>query len=99
MRKIVLICTAGMSTSLLVTKIREAAKEEGYDCDVNAFPQAEAAAAVKDADLVLLGPQIRFQLDKIRSIADCPVEAINMTDYGRMDGEAVLEFAQEVLGD
>ena len=32
MRKVVLLCAAGMSTSLLVNKMRDAAKEEGYDC-------------------------------------------------------------------
>ena len=38
MRKIRLFCAAGMSTSLLVTKMQNYAKEIGYDCDVVAYP-------------------------------------------------------------
>ena len=32
MKKVVLLCTLGMSTSLLVSKMRKAAKELGIDC-------------------------------------------------------------------
>lgn len=99
MRKIVLICAAGMSTSLLVTKMRSAAAEEDYECQIDAYPMGEMNTAVDGADIVLLGPQVRFNLEKVRAAASCPVEPIEMSAYGRMDGEAILEFAQEVLGD
>lgn len=32
MRNIVLFCAAGMSTSLLVNKMKEAAAKENYEC-------------------------------------------------------------------
>ena len=53
----------------------------------------------KDADIILLGPQVSFQVDKIAKEAPCPVEAIKMRDYGTMNGEAVLKAAKKVLGD
>ena len=34
MIKIMLACSAGMSTSLLVTKMQEAAKEKGVECEI-----------------------------------------------------------------
>ena len=36
-KKITLFCSAGMSTSLLVNKMREAAKKNGKDYDINAY--------------------------------------------------------------
>ena len=33
MTKIVLLCAAGMSTSALVRKMKDAAKAEGYECE------------------------------------------------------------------
>ena len=36
MTKIVLLCAAGMSTSALVRKMKDAAKAEGYECDISA---------------------------------------------------------------
>lgn len=35
MTKIVLLCAAGMSTSALVRKMKDAAKAEGYECDIS----------------------------------------------------------------
>lgn len=99
MRKIVLLCSAGMSTSLLVNKMRDAAKKQGYECAIDAYPIRSAATSGKDADIVLLGPQVRFQLRKLSEDLDCPVEAIDPMVYGRMDGEALLKRVKEVLGD
>ncbi len=38
MIKIRLFCNQGMSTSLLVSKMRQAAAEEGLEADIMAFP-------------------------------------------------------------
>ena len=100
MKKIVLLCAAGMSTGMLVVKMKEAAAEMGYDCDINAYAVAEANEVTKDADIVLLGPQIRFQLDNIKKLCpDIPVEAINIQDYGMMNGKNVLKTVKEKIGE
>ena len=99
MRKIVLMCSAGMSTSLLMNKMRDAAKAQGYECTIEADPIRSAAETGKDADIVLLGPQVRFQVDKIAAELTCPVEAIDPRVYGRMDGAALIKRVKEVLGD
>lgn len=82
MKKILLVCNAGMSTSMLVKKMQEAAKKE-----------------ITEADIILLGPQIRYELDNVKKVAGTtPVEAINMMDYGMMNGKKVLEHALSVIG-
>lgn len=100
MRKIVLLCAAGMSTSLLVNKMREAASSEGLEYDINAYPVSQAATEGKDADVILLGPQVRFNLDKVKEqCPGVPVEAIEMTAYGMMNGTAVVARIKEIVGD
>ena len=100
MRKIVLLCAAGMSTSMLVTKMKKAAEELGYECDINAYPVAEAKTRGEDADIVLLGPQVRFNLSKVqKECPNCVVEAIDMAADGTMDGAKVIKHVKEVLGD
>ena len=37
MKKILLCCSAGMSTSLLVTKMKKVAEEKGIDVEINAI--------------------------------------------------------------
>lgn len=95
---IVLLCAAGMSTSVLVRKIQEAAKEIEFDCTVNAYGVSEAKSVVPDADVVLLGPQVRFLLKKVQ--ADFPekqVAVIDMRDYGTMNGLNVINTVKSIL--
>ena len=59
---IMLACAAGMSTSLLVSKMQKAATEKGFDAEIFAVAAAEAQDYVEKqhVDVVLLGPQVRF---------------------------------------
>ena len=100
MRKIILLCAGGMSTSVLVKKMVSVAAEMNYECTIDAYATAEAHSKAADADLILLGPQVRFSIDKIKGqCPGVPVEAIDMRMYGRMDGKGVLEYAKQLLGD
>ena len=100
MKNILLVCTAGMSTSMLVNKMKKAAEESGIEANIEAKSLAEAKKQIAEADIVLLGPQIRYELKNVQKIAgDTPVEAIDMMDYGMMNGKKVLEHALEVIGE
>jgi PTS system cellobiose-specific IIB component len=96
---IYLICNAGMSTSVLVKRMREAATGREIDVNIEAF-SVEILDQVKDqADVVLVGPQIRHMLPQIKSIVGegCPVEMISMSDYGLINGKNVLQRALALL--
>lgn len=100
MKKITLLCAAGMSTSLLVTKMKQAAEKNGWDYEIAAFALAEAPAQVPLADIVLLGPQVRFNEKKLQSqYPDKIIRCIEMRDYGTMNGEAVVKFARKEMGE
>ncbi len=100
MKKILLACAAGMSTSLLVTKMEQAAKAKGEEVQIVAVPVDAFADKVKDYDIALLGPQVKFKKDEFQKIADqygIKVLVINSMDYGLMKGEKVLEDALKEL--
>lgn len=100
MRNIVLLCNMGMSTSLMVSRMKEAAKKQGYECDICAYALQKAEEIIPTADILLVGPQIAFEIERLQSeYPDKRIEAIEMLDYGRMDGEKVLNHVKEVLGD
>ena len=99
MKNIVLFCAAGMSTSLLVSKMQAAAKEMGVDCHIAAYSLNELTAKGADADCILLGPQVRYQKDKVTTaFPDKPVAVIDMRLYGMMKGKEVLEEALKMMG-
>lgn len=81
-------------------KMISTAENEGYECTINAYPIAEASQEGKDADCILIGPQVSYQVAKVKALLpDKPVEAIAMKDYGMMDGAAVLKQAKKLIGD
>ena len=102
MKKIMLVCAAGMSTSLLVTKMEAAAKDAGVECKIFALPFSDAPRVLEEVDCILLGPQVRFQKAQIEKLVadaglDLPIDVINMKDYGMMNGKAVYEFALNLM--
>lgn len=100
MKKILLACSAGMSTSMLVRKMQQAATAMTLDAEINAVSVTEATDRIGDVDVVLLGPQVAFQKDAVLRIAAgrTPVEVIDMRDYGMMNGKKVLEHALTLIG-
>ncbi|MDY2957709.1 PTS sugar transporter subunit IIB [Floccifex sp.] len=100
MKKILLVCNAGMSTSILVKKMQQEAEKQGLDVQVEAKSLTEAKKNFGDTDIILLGPQIRYELNNVKKMAgSIPVEAINMQDYGMMDGKKVLAGALKIIGE
>lgn len=99
MKKILLVCAAGMSTSMLVNKMKESAVKKGIEVDINAMAASEASNVINEVDVVLLGPQVRYQLKSIKDMAKgrIPVKVIDMLSYGKMDGEAVLNDALALI--
>ncbi|ALB44253.1 MULTISPECIES: PTS sugar transporter subunit IIB [Clostridium] len=96
-----LFCAAGMSTSLLVNKMKEAAKNKGIDVDIEAFPESQMDKNIEGVDVALLGPQVGYTLNKAKRICEpkgIPVDVIPMVDYGMMNGQKVLDFALKLAG-
>lgn len=99
---IMLVCNAGMSTSMLVTKMQKAAETQGLDVEIFATAAADATNKLeqKEINTVLLGPQVRFmqkQFEEKLAPLGIPVDVIDMTDYGMMNGEKVLGQAVAMI--
>lgn len=94
-----LVCAAGMSTSLLVNRMKEAAETKGIEFQIEAHPVGQIEKYGEAADVILLGPQVRYELKNVKKMfLDKPVEIINMQDYGTMNGVKVLDTALKLGG-
>lgn len=99
MKKIVLLCNMGMSTGALMTRMRKHAASIGLECTINAYPVSEAVKVAADADCILIGPQIAYQLKQVQEkLPNVPCETIPMKDYGMMDAPKVIEQAKRLMG-
>ena len=100
MRNIVLVCNAGMSTQMLTNAMREAAQAEEYDCTINAYGVSVASKQIEEADIVLVGPQIAFEIPSLKEKYPNKIfMEVDSMDYGLMKGKKVLHQAQRILGD
>ncbi len=101
MRKILLACSSGMSTSLLVTKMEQHAKSIGENAKIWAVGQDKAKNEMANADVVLIGPQMSFlkgELQKEADKYDIRVDVIDMRAYGMADGKKAYEQALSLIG-
>lgn len=99
MKKIMLCCNAGMSTSLLVQKMQADATARNLDVEIEARPLNEAMDKIATADVILLGPQIGYTKGDFEKATDKPVEVIPMVDYGRMNATGINDFALKLMGE
>ena len=100
MLKIRLFCAGGMSTSLLVRKMEEAAAAAGVEVDIRAHGVGSIERRLDETvDVVLIGPQVGYQKAQVKAVTDTlgiPMEVIPMQEDGMVNGKAAFELAQKL---
>ena len=93
MKRILLCCAAGMSSSILVKKMRLAAKEHEIDVVIAAVSGNQVPLYVSKVDVILVAPALVYEFERIKKIAapyKVRVFLIGREDYGQMNGEIIL---------
>ncbi len=100
MKRFYLFCNAGMSTSLLASKMQKTADANKLPIEVKAFSDSQMGDIVNEfnPEVILLGPQVKHLYEKVseRYGQDHLVAVIDSTDHGNMDGERVLKKAMKL---
>lgn len=102
MKYITLICAGGLSTSLLVNKMKAAAAEKNIEVEIHAMASTAFPTYQKPVDVLLLGPQINYLYEEMKREYEpkgIKVAVIDMMDYGMMNGEKVLAMALDLMDD
>ena len=96
--KILLVCSGGMSTSVLMNKMEKYAQEKGISLAVDACGTGNYEDEAKDYDIILLGPQIAYRKAQIAGTVKIPVVPIAPQDYAFGNVENILKGVDKVLG-
>lgn len=94
--KILLACSMGLSTSLLIEKLKEEGVKRGLDLEVDAVTYQVVNQFVDTTDILLLGPQIRYLVKKFRDDYGekiSVIEAMDMSDYALLKADKILDEA------
>lgn len=89
--KIAILCSAGISTSILLKKIQEEVQKEKLSYEIEAYAVCEAVQAGSNCDIILLTPQVRFNLEKIKQLfPKHTIALMAQKDFDQADGKAIL---------
>lgn len=94
--RILLLCSGGWSTGLLVEDMKKYANQDDL---INAKGFDELDEVIDDYDVILLGPQIGFRFNKISETCKEKGKKVAKIDpvlYGRINGQAVYDLAKKL---
>lgn len=95
--KLLLICAAGASTSILMRKLKKYADGKGLDFDVAARSMAEYEDCYREYDVILLGPQISYKKNQIIENTGKPVDVVAQLDYALGNAENIFKQIDGML--
>lgn len=95
--KVLLVCSGGMSTSILMKKMEKYASDKGIAFEVAARGVGTYGEIADAYDIVLIGPQIAYRLDEIRRGSGKPTAAISAADYGIGNCEHIFALINDTL--
>ncbi len=100
--KVLLLCAAGMSTSLLVSKMKKEAVARNLDAVViDALPIEDLDKVIDGYDVILLGPQVKYKEKMVAEVCRAHAKKygnIPPQVYGLVDGPKALDLAIATLG-
>ena len=79
--RIMLACCAGMSTSLVVSKMQDEAAKQGKDYKIWAVEQGQIEDELGNFDVLLLGPQDVYKRQAFHAV--CLLDVLCKSIYGR----------------
>lgn len=98
-KRILLICTAGITSGLLVKNIQNAADQKQIPIHVYSAPAIVAEQAIQNQQIdgLMIGPQSEYEVNRLKDFLNYKAVAYKMIkkeDYETLDGEAVLADIQ-----
>ncbi len=98
MIRIALVCSIGTTSGLLKQAISAAALQQNIPCQIDCNSMEKCSSLRGEYDVILLAPQVRFNLLKIQQIlAPTPVSVIDTEQFSKCDGKAVLKQALQLI--
>ena len=96
------MCGTGASSGFMASKTRKALRSRNMDIEISARSDSELEDVMNSADLILIGPHLKFIKDEMINIIKesnltIPVEVISQKIYGSLNGEALADYIIDVF--
>lgn len=98
--KVLLCCSSGITTHYFLEKLRNANELLNLDMEFDAVSYNNLYVKGYDKDVVLLAPQIAFELDKVSEIlSEKIVKAVPTSIFGAYDVSGLIRFVRNVINE
>lgn len=97
--KVLLVCAAGMSTSILMKKLEKYATQQGIDFEIAATGVSSYKDRCDKFDCILMGPQVAYQKDNVQQGSGLPVAVISPQDYGIGNCPVIFKLIDSLLAE
>ena len=98
--KVLLVCSGGMSSSMLVRSMENEARKQSLPLQVDSTGSDGLEEKLSDYDVMLVAPQVRHRFERLENIAGAagiPAALIDSRDYGLMEGDKVLRQVMSLI--
>ncbi len=94
--KILLVCSAGMTTSILVNNMKQYAEPTDK---ISAYPLSFLMEHIQECDVILVGPQVKHMFKEIEDKAIALGKGIALMEpsaFAKVDGAIIYQQAKDV---
>ena len=100
MKKVLFVCSQGMSSAIAVNALKKEAEKNGIDIEVKAVSTQEFEEEVGNGyDVAMVAPQIRHRFDYLKEYAEnanIPCCLIQPQAYSPLGGAKLLKQVREL---
>lgn len=102
MLNVLLVCSGGMSSAIVVKSIEKEAEKQGIEMIVKAVGTGEFEDELKGGEwnLALVAPQVRHRYQGFEAVANevnIPIALITPQGYGPLGGPKVIDQIKEII--
>ena len=95
--KVLLCCAGGLSSSILMKKMKTWADAHGEDLEIQAMGTGEAVETWQNGyECVLLAPQVSYRLKQLQEELKLPIAEVPSLDYAIGTAENVMKLAHKL---
>lgn len=94
--KILMVCAGGMSTGILMKKLKKYWAQQQMPLTIKAASLGEYKELADDYDLVLIGPQVAYRRNMIAQDTGKPCTIIASNDYAIGNCPVIYEQVREI---
>ncbi len=95
--KILMVCAGGLSSSIVMKKVRKYGEETGEEIVIDAAPASEVEERWMNYDCILTAPQVRNKFNEIKEASGVPVAAMQPQDYAIANAANIVKLAKSII--